>query len=756
MFEAYRGSLSFQNLTEGTMTDKRHSAELMVDADDIGHNPSRNPSFETILEARLSRRGMLRGGLGGAAAMLFGGVSAASLSGCVNTSANASAAAAAAETAPVTFNFSAVAKNVNDALTLPPGYSYQVLYALGDPLNATTAAYKNDGSDTDFEFRAGDHHDGMNYFGLNAAGTARDDSGSKRGLLAMNHENITASFLHVAGATTVNGARPQAEVDKEIAAHGVSVVEIHKTGGKFQLNRASSYNRRYTAQTPLELSGPVKGSAHVKTKYSVDGSKARGTLNNCATGDTPWGTFLTCEENWAFYFARATGDNAARSANEVAALKRYGINEGAKGSGWDTAGSSDTYSRWNISKTGVSAEGSDDFRNEANTFGYVVEIDPYNKTVSGKKRTALGRFAHECAVFPKPVAGKPVVFYMGDDSRNEYIYKFVSKALWNPADANKGIAAGDKYLDEGTLYVAKFNADGSGSWIALTMANSAISGYTGYSFASAADIAVNTRIAADAVGATKMDRPEWCSVNPRNGEVYYTLTNNSNRVVASPSGSKLLPDAANPRAYEDMKGSKTQTGNVNGHIIRTAETGGDAASLSFNWDVYLFAAEASADAAINLSGLTADNDMSSPDGLAFGRNGLLWIQTDDGAYTDVTNCMMLAAMPGQVGDGAAAKVNNKIGSATLEVTTQKGKNPTVDTLRRFLVGPKGCELTGIAETPDGKTLFVNIQHPGENTALADLADPSKYVSHWPAGGSARPRSATIVITRDDGGPIGIG
>ncbi|WP_432721189.1 PhoX family phosphatase [Jeongeupia wiesaeckerbachi] len=744
-----------------------------VDQDDLDTNQSGNASFDSVLDARISRRSMLRGGLSGAAAMMFGGVALGSaLTACGGGSTdNATPTPAPGPTpAPTSppgptptpaptaarFNFNPVAKNVFDALTLPAGYSAAVLFALGDPINNATAAYKNDGSDDalSFDFRAGDHHDGMNYFGLNAAGNARDPNGSDRALIAMNHENITDTFLHVAGSTAPGGARPQAEVDKEIRAHGVAVIEIQKSGGRFQLNRASGYNRRITAQTPMDLNGPARGNDQMKSAYSTTGTQSRGTVNNCATGDTPWGTFLTCEENWAGYFSRSGDLSANRTAGELASFTRYGVPSGASGKGWDTAGATDVYKRWNVAASGASA--TVDFRNEANTFGYVVEIDPYNAGSTPRKRTHLGRFAHECAVYAPVVAGKPVVFYMGDDSRNEYIYKYVSKAAWDPSDAGKGLAAGDKYLDDGVLYVAKFNADGSGTWLPLTLANTAISGYAGFSFTTLADICIHTRIAADAAGATKMDRPEWCSVNPKNGEVYYTLTNNSNRVTTGASGSKVLPDAANPRAYEDMKGSSKQTGNVNGHIIRTAEIGGDAASTSFKWDVYVFAAEAKASAAINLSSLTDDNDMSSPDGIWFSpKSGLLWVQTDDGAYTDVTNCMMLAAMPGKIGDGGPAKVANVIGSTTLEVTTQKGKNPDSESLRRFLVGPKGCEITGVAETPDGKTLFINIQHPGEDTKVADLGDPSKYQSHWPQGGTARPRSATIVITKDDGGTIGI-
>jgi hypothetical protein len=321
------------------------------------------------------------------------------------------------------------------------------------------------------------------------------------------------------------------------------------------------------------------------------------------------------------------------------------------------------------------------------------------------------------------------------------------------------MAAGAKYLDDGKLYVAQFAADGTGRWLELSLANAAVAGNATYAFADEADVCVNARLAADAAGATRMDRPEWCATHPGTGEVYFTLTNNSNRRLA-PTGSQVPPDAANPRAYSDVKGaSTTQQGNVNGHIVRIKEDAGSA-STTFTWDVYLFGAEAGASPAlVNLSALTGAQDFSSPDGLWFSpATGVCWIQTDDGAYTDTTNCMMLAGIPGRVGDGGAKTLDYGNGQT---VTTFVGKAPAADTLKRFLVGPAGCEITGICETPDGKALFVNIQHPGEGTAMADIGDPSKYQSHWPGnagygagGAAARPRSATIVITKDDGGVIG--
>jgi uncharacterized protein len=726
-----------------------------VDPDEIDHNHSANETFQTVLQARLARRSILRGAIGSAAAAVFGGIT---LSACGSDDDNEETPLKPLEK----LGFTAVAKSLADAVVVPAGYTASVLYALGDPLTATATAYKNDGTDGDFENRAGDHHDGMEYYGLSSDGKP-DSSGSSRGILVMNHEATSHSgserasaFVHATGGTNTL-PRPAAEVDREVPLHGVSIVEVKKSGSAFAYVQDSSFNRRITPLTQVTLSGTAAGSGLMKTKFSTDGKSARGTLNNCGTGSTPWGTTLTGEENWAGYFTRGAADDTARANDKsVTSLKRYGRNQGAASRhGWETGGTDDKYARWDISKSGTSTDGSDDYRNELNTFGYLVEIDPYSKTAAIKKRTSLGRFAHESAAFSKLVVGKPLAVYMGDDSRGEYIYKWVSTANWSAADASPAdrLAAGDKYLDAGKLYVAKFNADGSGNWIELSIDNATIKAATNYTFADQADVVVNARLAADAVGATKMDRPEWCASHPVTGEVYFTLTNNSARTQAT-------VDAANPRYYQDTKGTSTvQSGNVNGHIIRVAEVAGEATATTFKWDVYLFGAEAGADKSlVNLSSLTDDQDMSSPDGLWFSKaTGLCWIQTDDGAYTDKTNCMMLAGIPGTVGDGAKKTLTY----SDKTVDTYVGKAPTADTLKRFLVGPVDCEITGCAETPDGKALFINIQHPGETITSATVADPSKYLSHWPgnagygAGGTtARPRSATIVITKTDGGVIG--
>ncbi len=730
-----------------------------IDPDDIGYNNSPNTHFSAVLETRLSRRSLLRGGAASAAGALFGSLG---LSACGGSN------DAVATPSDKLLGFTAVSKSLLDSVIVPAGYTATAIYALGDPLTGATAAYKNDGTDTDFENRAGDHHDGMEWFGLTADGTP-STSAIERGLLVVNHEATTndeksSFFLHPNGGTNM-GNRPATEVDKETAIHGVSMVEVRNSGGKWEYVKTSTFNRRITCLSEIEIAGPARGNPLMVTKYANDGFKTRGTLNNCGTGKTPWGTFLTGEENWAGYFTRSDADDAARGNDKsVTALNRYGRKQGATSRhGWETGGSDDKYARWNNSQSGTSADGKDDYRNEMNGMGYIVEMDAYDKTTLAQKRTGLGRFAHESAAFSNAKVGQQLAVYMGDDSRNEYIYKWVSDAKWDAADAAPAdrLAVGAKYLDFGKLYVAKFSADGSGQWIELALSNSDIKNYAAYKFDDLADVLVNARLAADAVGATKMDRPEWCSVNPKNGEVYYALTNNSNRRVEPSGSSELAPDSANPRAYTDMKGSKEQKGNPNGHILRIKEAAVGSTATNFNWDVYLFGAESGADAGkVNLSNLTDDQDFSSPDGLVFSRaTGICWFQTDDGAYSDVTNCMMLAGWPGQVGDGKEVTLSYpKTAGGTLDVKTQVGKAPTADTLKRFLVGPKACEITGLCETPDGKAIFVNIQHPGETTDAADIADPTKYTSQWPSnagyGAGKRPRSATIVITKNDGGRIG--
>ncbi len=724
-------------------------------------NPTTNTAIGDVVTDRLenpARRG------------LFKGAALTAALGFIGASAMPRAVLAQAQAAPVAprpakLGFKAVPKSLADAVAVPEGYSAKVLFRLGDPMAANVTAYKNDGTDAaaTFAFRAGDHHDAIEYFGIDANGRPSAAS-STRGLLVQNHEAITPMFLHPKGVTTTGSGAEQArtvpeEVLREYFVHGVSIVEVERAAnGDWGYKQNSRFNRRVHTLTEIALSGPAARTPYMVTKFSPTGSHTRGTINNCAHGYTPWSTYLTCEENYANYFRRvAASDDPKRTAKEIASFKRVGV----AGNGrelWATV-SPDTpdnlYGRWNAEATGATP--ADDYRNGPNTYGWVVEIDPFDPNTMPRKRTGMGRFAREGAWIGPVTAGRPLVWYSGDDSRGEYCYKYVSDANWDPADAARGLAAGDKYLDAGKLYVAKFNADGSGEWIELKFGGDKINANTpAYAFADQADVLINARLAADAVGATKMDRPEWGAVDPVTGTVYMTMTNNN---------ATLRPlaalDPANPRHYNDKRANgSAQWGNSNGHIIRWQEAGSNPTATSFRWDIYLFASRAESDPKnVNISGLNADNDLSSPDGIWFSRaTSVCWIQTDDGAYTDVTNCMMLAALPGTVGDGGAEGkrtiTSNDANGATRDVTTQVGAPPG-DKMRRFLVGPLQCEITGITESPDGRALFVNIQHPGEDTKPGEIANPTAYSSHWPDGGMSRPRSATIVITKNDGGVIGL-
>ncbi|HCD61378.1 PhoX family protein [Acinetobacter nosocomialis] len=717
---------------------------------ELDNNTSDNIHFRDVLDQYVSRRSLITKAASGAVALTL----ASTLTGCNDNnddsgSNNGGTAPVDPNKKPEKLTFTPVAKNLNDIVTVPEGYEANVIYALGDSLNPSFGDWDDNNipSGPSFQFRSGDCHDGMHYFGLNTSTNRFDDTVSAQGLLVMNHEYINQTFLHPKGPTKVDGRRPEDEVIRETNAHGVSVVHIKKDPAtqKVEVVKNSIFNRRITGSTVMDFAGAAAGSNLLSTRFSPAGRQTRGTHNNCGNGYTPWGTYLTTEENFIGYFARSTTDDALRTPEEIIALKRYGLKAGSSSRyGWETAigqvEAQDLYDRWNADVK--AAQATQDYRNGPNTFGWMVEIDPFDNRQNPVKRTSLGRFAHEDSAC-RAVAGQPIAFYMGDDSRGEYIYKFVSSAVWDTKDINGGYAAGDKYMNSGKLYVAKFNNDGSGQWIELAYGKNGLNeSNTTYPFKSQAEVVTFARLAADSVGATKMDRPEWATVNPINGEIYVTLTNNSNR------GKDYPTDAANPRNYTDLYvGTKEQKGNVNGHIIRFREADDKTTAETFKWDIYLFGAEASMASNINLSGLTDNNDFSSPDGMWFDPRGVLWIETDDGAYTDVTNCMMLAALPGQIGDGGAATTSN--GQQTIT-----GAKVTDATLRRFLVGPKQCEITGIAMTPDYKAIFINVQHPGE-----DSASYAKPESNWPAtqkdpsNKTARPRSATVVITRKDGGVI---
>jgi uncharacterized protein len=439
----------------------------------------------------------------------------------------------------------------------------------------------------------------------------------------------------------------------------------------------------------LVMNHEYAGHALLRTAADPRGVRPLGTVNNCGSGITPWGTYLTCEENFIFYFK---GPDAP-SAHEA----RWGLRKG------DPVGY-----RWHEHDERFDAT---KHPNEPNRFGWIVEIDPANPSSTPIKRTALGRAAHEGATVAVTQSGRAVV-YSGEDARFEYIYKFVSRDRIQPG----GAAANAQLLDHGTLYVARFDANGTGRWLALTHGSGPLTAANG--FADPGEVLIKTRQASDALGATKMDRPEWIDID-KQGWVYCTLTNNSNRAAASTNPAQPATDAANPRANNTM-----------GHIIRWKEDG-DFDGTTFRWNHFVLAGDPTlerADAKGNVKG----DAFACPDGLWTDARGVLWIQTDmstsamgKGDLTNLGHNCMLAADP-RTGD-----------------------------IRRFLTGPAGCEVTGATATPDGRTMFINIQHPGESPS--ERSDPAapRRISNWPdQRADGRPRSATVVITRRDGGLIG--
>jgi uncharacterized protein len=667
------------------MSDSKTLVQIDNSGVDAQTNFSLNSNFAAIVESRMARRQFLKGSVGAAVAAFIGG----SVVGCSSNDGEPEAVVDPVTVAPL-LGFSAVTAGRADAIVVPQGYTARAFLPWGTPLTGSYPDFLADASNTgaEQEQQIGMHHDGMHFFPIDARANG---SSSTEGLLVFNHEYIDNNLVHTNGINTV--PRPADEARKEIAAHGVSVAHIQQQAdGNWALVNNSPFNRRITGATPMELAGPVRGSNKVVTKYSPDGSRTRGTLNNCGNGFTPWGTYLTCEENWAGYFVNTDAEQPREHS-------RYGVSSRNGRYYWETATpTADVYQRFDASSQGASA--TEDYRNEPNTFGWIVEIDPFNPDSVPQKRTALGRFGHEGIIFGKLEEGKPVVLYSGDDSTFEYIYKFVSSAPYYK------VTAGGHLLNDGTLYVARFNEDGSGDWLPLDINNAdfiAKAATAGVTFADQADVLLNTRLAADIAGATKMDRPEWGAVHPQTGEVYFTLTNNSRRTEEQ-------TDAANPRAA-----------NATGHIIRWNERDTQAATV-FDWDIFLLAGDVGTQTPGTELTLTADNHLASPDGLWFDSNGLLWIQTD---------------MSGsQQGEGPYG--NNQMLVA----------DPVSRQIKRFLVGPVDCEVTGISATPDMKTLFVNIQHPG------DRSTPDNFTSNWPDGGNSRPRSATVIVTKDDGGVIG--
>lgn len=640
----------------------------MKDEDAIS-NPSGNRPFENILQADMGRRRLLKGTLAMAATSFFAGPAVAPAFGRDwNRSARARGGRGLINFTPV-----AIADGSGPNPAISPDYQFDIILPWGDPLEPGGPAFNWPPNAADQTLQLGIGHDGMWFFPMIDKHGRRfgwdedreDDpwrgralafgQGNDHGVLCLNHEFGTNP--HVLGKSTPTSLE---EVRTSQHAHGVSVVEIRKSHGRHGSWQPveSRLSRRIHVNTPVTFSGPAADHPLLQTP---NGNVPLGTVNNCANGYTPWGTYLTCEENFNGYFGT---EDPAWTPNE--SQQRYGFSNTGFGYGWHLFDR-----RFDLADP--------DYRNEENRFGWIVEIDPFDPTQTPVKRTALGRTKHEGATVHVDEYGR-VVVYSGDDQRFDYIYKFVSADNWRAMRAR-----GESPLDHGTLYVARFNDDGSGEWLELSMNVPALAAR----FADMGELLVNTRIAADIVGATPMDRPEWISVGADN-KVYCSLTNNSQRTTA---------DGPNPLAP-----------NPDGHIIRWHEIAGFTGN-TFAWDIFLIAEDTH----------PADNEdtFSDPDGIWADPDGRLFIETDGGQRKGLNNQLLVA-------------------------DTATGE------LRRLFTGVTGCEVTGITLTPDRRTLFINIQHPGNG-------DPSQTnfpVPNTAPDGMTIPRDATIVIVRKDGGVIG--
>ena len=645
------------------VTNPMRPSEL-ENSGNVGCNPSANPTMGEIIAARFTRRELMVGVLAVTA---------------ISTTLGRRALAASTNLSS-SFDFKEIEAGIDTHHHVSEGYEANILLRWGDPVVADAAP---------FDVRDQSAEKQSRQFGYNSdfVGYIPIDNRSDHGLLVVNHEYTNEELMFpsvpVQEAKDVAFAKMTKDlVDIEMAAHGGSVVEIRRTDGKWQV-APSGLARRITAETPMEITGPAAGSDRLKTSYDPTGTTVRGMINNCAGGVTPWGTWLTAEENFHGYFWNTLPEGHAESAN----YKRYGL--GSPAYAWGKF-----HDRFDLAKE----------PNEPNRFGWIVEIDPSDPNSVPKKRTALGRFKHEGAAGITNGDGRYVI-YLGDDERFDYAYKFVTTGKVDPANraANLGL------LDSGTLFVAKFEADGTGSWLPLVHGEGALTAANG--FASQADIAIDTRRAADLLGATKMDRPEDIEANTKTGRVYVMLTNNTKRKDDA-------VDAANPRAN-----------NAFGHIIEIVPQTGDHAGSRFAWQILVRCGDPSvADVGATFSSETSKNGwFGMPDNCAIDSRGRLWVATD----------------------GNNAKSTGRAdGLWSLET-----EGASRGTSKHFFRVPVGAELCGPCFTPDDETLFLAVQHPGEQEEGA-VVDFDKPITRWPDfKDDLPPRPSVVVITRTGGGKI---
>jgi uncharacterized protein len=639
------------------------------DGENVGVNTSTEPSISEIIERRFSRRAALRG-LGAGAAVA--GLGATGLLG----------AGEALAAGPSSFDFKEIAHALDERDHVPDGYETQVLIRWGDKISPDSPAFEvNKLTAPAQEMQFGYNCDFIGYLPLPIGSNNSDN-----GLLFVNHEYVNSNlmFAGLGSGRDANLKTTKEQTEVELAAHGASVIEIKRQGGKWQVVENSKYNRRVTGTTPISITGPAAGHARLKTSADATGTKVLGMLNNCAGGVTPWGTVVTAEENFNGYF----GGEAEKTA-DAAMHKRYGITNAAWYS-WPKH-----HTRFDVTKE----------PNEVNRFGWMVEIDPYDPSATPMKRTALGRFKHEGAHAVIDKSGQ-VVLYMGDDERGDYVYKFVTAGKYDASNRDANL----RLLDSGTLFVAQLKDDGKVTWLPLVHGQGPLTEANG--FKDQGEVLIYARKAADLLKATPMDRPEDVEPNPVTGSIFVMLTNNANRKTDQ-------IDKANPRAD-----------NRHGHIIEIVPPGGsgknaDHLATEATWRIFLLAGKPGIDAGTMYHRATSENGwLSCPDNCTFDSKGRMLIATD-GAPTAA-----------QVADGVY-----------LTDVTGNGRALT----KLFYQAPTGAEVCGPCLTPDDKTLFLAIQHPGEDPG-STFEKPSTRWPDFKADMTTRP--SVIAIVKKDGGTIG--